>query len=71
MFKRKMMLRLLPALLASLSGCGVAGDFCDVVKSPLEFDNGTALQIVKTNRPEAEQIATQNEYGQEYCDWGR
>ena len=57
------------AFLASLSGCGVPGDFCDVVRNPVEFQNETARQIVKTDRAEAEQIATQNEYGNRFCDW--
>ena len=63
----------IPALLivsaASVSGCAVPGDFCDVVKSPIEFEPETARQIVKTDRREAEEIATQNEYGSKFCKW--
>ncbi len=52
-----------------LSSCDVPGDFCQVVKRPLIFAPETARQMVRTNRPEAEQIAVQNSYGAKHCEW--
>ena len=51
-------------LIASLAGsaCVPAGDFCDVVGGPLEFESETAQAIVRTDRPAAEQIDAQNAY---------
>ena len=57
---------LLIASLASLSAC-VPGDFCDVVRGPLEFEAPTAAQIVATDRPTAEAISAQNSYWEGAC----
>lgn len=60
-------------LIASLgvSGCDmlkpVPGDFCDVVKAPIEFEAATAAQVVATDRASAERIDVQNTYGREHC----
>lgn len=53
--------------LAALSGC-VAGDFCAVVKGPLNFTHETAAAVVASDRRTAEAIAVQNTYGQAHCD---
>lgn len=61
------------SLIASLgvSGCDmlrpVPGDFCDVVKAPIEFEGATATQVVATDRPVAERIDVQNAYGRKHC----
>ena len=56
------------ASLAVISACApAAGDFCDVVPGPLEFEAQTAEQIVLTDRASAEQIAAQNAYGTRHC----
>jgi len=57
---------LLIASVASLSAC-VPGDFCDVVRGPLEFAPETSAQIVATDRDKAEQIAAQNDYWNNRC----
>lgn len=59
---------LLIAFLA-LSACDKAGDFCQVMTSPLEFEPTTSVQMVKTDRSEVEEMATLNEYGGKFCSW--
>lgn len=62
-------LLMLPLLTCSaLTSCAV-GDFCDVVRSPLEFERPVSEVMVKFNRPEAEQITAQNAYGSNHCGW--
>lgn len=57
-------------LTASLAGCAApSGDFCDVVRSPIEFQAETAAQIVATDRPSAEAIRALNVYGAKACRW--
>lgn len=53
----------------TIANCTPAGDFCEVVKGPLTFQPETAKQIVKTDRATAEQIETQNVYGDKVCKW--
>lgn len=45
------------------------GDFCAVVTAPLDFTAETAAQVVRTDRPTAERIAVQNQYGEGHCGW--
>lgn len=63
---RLMILALLTASVAAISAC-VPGDFCVVVRSPIEFAPPTAAEVVRTDRPEAEQIAAQNAYWSDRC----
>ncbi|GAA4218695.1 putative small lipoprotein YifL [Sagittula marina] len=49
-----------------LAGCG-DGDFCDVWQGPKSFHPDTAKQIVKTDRPDAEGIKVENDYGAANC----
>lgn len=58
---------LLTAFLGSTSCTMTAGDFCDVVRGPLDFDSATARQIVATDRPAAEAIDVQNAYWRQHC----
>lgn len=53
---------------AILSGCvGGGGDFCVVVRAPLEIAPETASALVRTDRPVAESIAAQNAHWRENC----
>lgn len=58
-------------LIVSLSAasCQMAGDFCDVVRGPIEFDNkDTAAAVVATDRRTvAEPLKVQNDYGRANC----
>jgi len=56
----------LTALLA-VSACVAPGDFCTVVRGPIEFAPETAEVVVRTDRPAAEAIAAQNEYWRGVC----
>lgn len=55
--------------LVALTGCGKAGDFCEVVPGPKVFKTSTAQLMVKTDRPDVEQIRVENDYGTSHCDW--
>lgn len=60
------------SLTASLAvgSCLAAGDFCEVVRGPIEFEAETAQMVVRTDRPAAEVLDAQNSYGREFCpDW--
>lgn len=61
----------LTASLVAISACAPSapGNFCDVVPGPIGFEAETAEQIVRTDRPAAEQIDAQNTYGREQCPW--
>lgn len=52
----------------ALTSCAV-GDFCDVVRGPLEFERPVSAVMVELNRPEAERITAQNAYGRNHCTW--
>lgn len=52
----------------ALTSCAV-GDFCDVVRGPLEFERPVSAAMVELNRTEAERIAAQNAYGRNHCPW--
>ncbi len=57
-------------LTASLAACvSPGGDFCDVLRGPIEFQAATAAQIVATDRPSAETIRALNVYGARTCRW--
>lgn len=64
---RLAILSLLTAL--AVAGCNAAppGDFCAVVKAPLDFDPITAAAVVRTDRPTAERIDAQNSYWRAHC----
>ena len=53
----------------AISMCAMPGDFCDVVRGPLDFAPATARQIVATDRDKAEAIDVQNVYGRAHCGW--
>jgi hypothetical protein len=67
--KRKMMTLWSLGLLASLSACAPAGDFCEVVSGPIQFPEQVAAVVVQGARPEAVRIDTQNRYGAARCGW--
>lgn len=52
----------------SLASCS-AGDFCDVVPGPKLFAPETSAVMVRTDRPDVDQIAVENEYGRRHCGW--
>lgn len=54
----------------TLAACD-PGDFCDVVDAEIVFAPETALEVVRTDRADAQRIAVQNEYGRKNCSWGR
>ncbi|AUQ95957.1 hypothetical protein PhaeoP66_03215 [Phaeobacter inhibens] len=53
----------------AVMSCVAPGDFCTVVKGPIEFEPETARAVVRTDRADAESIAVQNDYGRDRCDW--
>ena len=53
--------------LLAVSACVPVGNFCDVVRGPLEFAPTTAAEIVRTDRPTAEAIDAQNQYWRGNC----
>lgn len=65
----KLMMIWLTVSAAALAGCGKVGDFCDVVPGAKQFAPETARLMVKTDRPDVEQIRVENDYGAEHCDW--
>lgn len=51
-----------------VSGCvGNTGSFCTVVRAPIEFAPETSAEVVRTDRPAAEQIAAQNQFWRDNC----
>ena len=57
------------SLLLAAGNCNVAGDFCDVVRRPIEFtDPATAQAVVATDRQTvAEPLSVLNGYGRVNC----
>lgn len=45
------------------------GDFCQVVKSEIVFDEETGRLLIDRARVSSEKIAVQNRYGRKHCDW--
>ena len=67
--KRKIMMLWSLGLLAIVSACAPAGDFCEVVSGPIQFPEQVAAVVVQGARPEAVKIDTQNRYGAARCGW--
>lgn len=53
--------------LVALPSCIKPGDFCDVVRGPITFEESTAAAIGRTDVPAARRLAVQNAYGATHC----
>lgn len=69
MLRKRLTPILLLGCLGGLSACTPTGDFCTVVRAPIEFAPETAQMVVRTDRPEAERLDAQNAYGRANCRW--
>lgn len=66
---KKCLTVILLSLLLAAGSCSAPGDFCDVVRRPIEFtDPATAQAVVATDRESvAEPLSVQNDYGRANC----
>lgn len=54
-------------LVSLVAACEKAGDFCDVVSAPYEFEAPTAAQMVRTDRAAVVRLDAQNAYHRRHC----
>lgn len=66
---KKSLTAILLSLCLSAGNCQNPGDFCDVVRGPIEFENeATVAAVIKTDRETvAEPLKVQNDYGRANC----
>lgn len=54
-----------------LSGCAVAGNFCDIAEPDVYATPAVVEYMVTNDRRHVEKDLSENSYGVKYCGWGK